>query len=111
MTSFQLESDVEGPVHKFPAALGRGTNWLRKLTAGLLRLAVGMILPVNWFPVVGLIMGLLTAEKSPPRIAAVGETNVNGLGDPRSLSPSQEKKKNELFFLMGPPRVAPNWLR
>src|SRR6266446_6704826 len=50
------------------------------------------------------------ALKSPPLMAAVGMVPVR-VADVVSYVPSQAPKKNSLFLMMGPPRVAPSMLR
>src|SRR5437016_2852564 len=49
------------------------------------------------------------AEKSPVRSASVGTATVSDEVPFRIRSPSKVRKKNVLFFLRGPPNVAPNW--
>src|SRR5436309_4699628 len=47
--------------------------------------------------------------KSPLRTCAVGTLN-NPLPRSAVVVPSQDAKKNSLFFRIGPPKAPPNWL-
>src|SRR6266404_3493809 len=45
------------------------------------------------------------------RQAAVSWVTVSGVPTDLNRSPCRERKKNNLSFTMGPPRVTPNWLK
>src|SRR5271157_1849569 len=74
---------------------------------------LGQITPLqeNVVPVAGSTGLVVEAVKLPVRSRAVGTialfTNVLVAW----RNPEYEKKKKVLSFLIGPPRVAPNWLR
>src|SRR4051795_1744109 len=53
-------------------------------------------------------MGALSAEKSPCLIASVGIVLFT-VADSLRFSVSQEKKKNALFLIAGPPNVKPKF--
>src|SRR5436309_2478415 len=97
-------------VTKLLPRLGRGTNLLRKFTAGLLSLEAGRMFPGNGALVSGSMSTLAgrSCEKSPDRIALVRTVAVLVVGVPRSCVPCQAAKKKVLFLRIGPPNCAPN---
>src|SRR5262245_11157974 len=88
--------------------LGSGMNLERNCFAVELSRDSGIRLPGNGTPVIGSRIPTDNSEKSPIRILVVGTVKVLVFGVPRSCVPCQAKKKKVLFFLIGPPRCAPN---
>ena len=62
-------------------------------------------------PLTGSTGLVLLWEKSPARSAGVGNTWPVFVVALRSLRDSQEKNRNVLSLITGPPRLAPNWFR
>src|SRR5512140_1570337 len=79
--------------------------------AALERRLDGMTSLGNRTPVSGSMGLFLLVEKSPERSAAVGSTWPELTVALFSRSDSHEKNRKVLSFMIGPPRLAPNWFR
>src|SRR5579864_7358539 len=92
-----------------PARFGDGQN-AANLSAAASSSLVGILLPWKGCFVVGSIIGVPSALKSPPFCASVG-TVVAATENSRMGYHSQDVKKKVRSFLMGPPTAKPYWFR
>src|SRR4051794_41408220 len=90
---------------------GKGNSRLLIWTPAFEKRLVGIRSFVNRTEVEGSIGFDLLWEKSPARSAAVGITWPVLVVALRSRNDSQEKNRNVLSWIIGPPRLAPNWFR
>src|SRR5438876_6611688 len=85
----------------FSAGLSNEEGSIRLLTNGALSVICRPALQA----------GEVIAVKSPATVAAVGTKAMLFAGSWRRVVPWYPPKKNNLFFMIGPPKVPPNWLR
>src|SRR6476659_1114204 len=94
-----------------PLMLGKGNCRLLIWTPAFEKRLAGIRSFGKRTPVAASIGFDLLWEKSPARSAAVGITWPVLVVALRSRNDSQEKNRNVLSLMMGPPTLAPNWFR